>query len=266
MQEIHPGKPRELHRTTQKRRIHLDTFNENGYDSGRPASARRPITHSTQGGIARKPVASALFVLGLVAALGPGTAGRVEAAPVTHTDLKTQLNSIKTKVNGIQTQAGALQTTVDGIQTQLDQIPPAWSQTLPAVERFVLVLGAAAVLDKETGLVWEQAPDATSRNWFSAQASCNRRAVGGRKGWRLPVVQELASLVDPSISPGPTLPAGHPFTNVQSSSYWSATTLASNTSAAWAVSLSVGLLDIVDKGDVNFVWCVRGGHGGPDAQ
>lgn len=207
-------------------------------------------THSTQGGIARKPVASALFVLGLIA----GMAGRVEGAEVRHADLQTQLNSVET--------------TVDRVQTHLDQIPPAWSQTLPADERFVLVLGGAAVLDKETGLVWEQSPDDTAnRIWRSAQSFCNIRTVGNRKGWRLPVLQELASLVDPSISfPGPTLPVGHPFSNVQSSNYWSATTLADSTSFAWFVNLTAGGVFDDLKDLSHFVWCVRGGYGGPDAQ
>ncbi len=33
------------------------------------------------------------------------------------------------------------------------QTQPSWDQVLPASERFVLVMGGAAVLDKETGLV-----------------------------------------------------------------------------------------------------------------
>ncbi len=93
---------------------------------------------------------------------------------VQHTDLQTQLNAI---------------------QSQLEQIPPVWSQDLPAAERFVLVLGGAAVLDKETGLVWEQAPNSDQASWLAAQPFCNDRTVGNRKGWRLPTVQELASLV-----------------------------------------------------------------------
>jgi hypothetical protein len=57
------------------------------------------------------------------------------------------------------------------LQTVLDafsRIPPTWSQTLPTADRFVLVMGGAGVLDKETGLVWEQSPDnteTTSETW-----------------------------------------------------------------------------------------------------
>lgn len=40
----------------------------------------------------------------------------------------------------------------------LDQIPPTWSHTMPAAQRFEVVFDGEAVLDKETGLVWEQSP------------------------------------------------------------------------------------------------------------
>ena len=46
----------------------------------------------------------------------------------------------------------------------LDEIPPTWSQKLPAAQRFTIVLDGEAVLDKETGLVWEKSPDATLEN------------------------------------------------------------------------------------------------------
>ena len=41
-----------------------------------------------------------------------------------------------------------------GLSTDL-----GWSQILPAATRFQLVMGGAAVLDRETGLVWEQSPE-----------------------------------------------------------------------------------------------------------
>ena len=196
-----------------------------------------------------KPVSSHLLVLGLVALLGHFTAIRVEADGVPQ-----QISKLQTTVNGIETK-------VDDVQTTVDNIPPAWSQTLPAAQRFVPVLGGAAELDKETGLVWEQSPATTIHTWLAARFECTSRTVGGRKGWRLPSVHELASLVDPNNPGGnPDLPPGHPFSsNVQSSGYWSATSLASLATSAWFVNLGTGGVGSVDKTDALFVWCVRGG-------
>ena len=72
--------------------------------------------------------------------------------------------------------------------------------------------------------------------WGDAISHCYRLEVGGRRGWRLPTIEELASLVDTS-QPAPTLPAGNPFSNVQSFVYWSATTT-HNTSVAWNVNFA----------------------------
>jgi hypothetical protein len=80
-------------------------------------------------------------------------------------------------------------------------------------------------------------------------------------GWRLPSVHELASLVDPNNPGGnPALPLGHPFSNVKSETYWSATSVVNAASVAWGVffgnSPGTGVFNKVD----NFnVWCVRGG-------
>lgn len=142
---------------------------------------------------------------------------------------------------------------------------PSWDQTLPSSTRFIVLsnMGSAAVLDRETGLVWEKSPDPTVRIWQSAQIHCNQKTVGNRKGWRLPTLQELASLVDgdPANTSSPRLPLGHPFSNVQSSFYWSATTFANNTSGAWFVFFFNGVGSLGDKSDSLFVWCVRGGQG-----
>jgi hypothetical protein len=136
---------------------------------------------------------------------------------------------------------------------------PTWDQILPASERFVLVMGGAAVLDKETGLVWEQNPT-TEDFWARAVADCAVKQVGNRSGWRLPTIQELASLVDPTQA-GPSLPSGHPFSNVQPRFYWSATTNAVKASLAWGVVFDVGSVGLDDKTITYDVWCVRGGQG-----
>ena len=60
----------------------------------------------------------------------------------------------------------------------LDEIPPTWSQKLPAAQRFVIVLDGAAVLDKETGLVWEKSPDTTERDWLPPFFIATRKLWG----------------------------------------------------------------------------------------
>ena len=146
----------------------------------------------------------------------------------------------------------------------LDEIPPTWSQKLQcdttACPRFELVMGGAAVLDKETGLVWERSPDTSTRTWNSACIHCYTREIANRKGWRLPTVEELASLVDNDNS-NPALPTGHPFNVLQSDYYWSSTTRAGNTGFAWDVGFGNGVLSGYDKSAPDCVWCVRGGHG-----
>lgn len=89
---------------------------------------------------------------------------------------------------------------------------PSWNQILPANTRFIVLtnMGNAAVLDNETGLVWEQSPSITSFPWTwngttSAATHCNALTTGGRLGWRLPSLQELASLWYPTVN-NPTLP------------------------------------------------------------
>ena len=119
-----------------------------------------------------------------------------------------------------------------------------------------------AVLDKETGLVWEQSPSTATRTWFQALNDCYNKNVGGRKGWRLATIEELASLVEPGNPPGgPDLPPGNPFDDVQSTVYWSATTLADSTAFARDVSFGDGVVGSFDKTSSLFVWCVRGGQG-----
>lgn len=152
-----------------------------------------------------------------------------------------------------------------GMATQVEAAAAEWSQKIPGAKRFKLVLDDAAVLDKETNLVWEQSPSTSIFTWVDALSHCYVLEVGGRKGWRPPTIEELGSLVDTSNS-SPALPTGHPFTltrGQEAGRYWSATTDASHaaTVAAWRVSLHVGFVDFFDKPSSVFVWCVRGGQG-----
>jgi hypothetical protein len=149
---------------------------------------------------------------------------------------------------------------------------PSWDQQLQCdtpstCPRFIVLSNwyNAAVLDRETGLVWEQSPSTSTFNWLDAQGHCNEVDAGGRKGWRLPTLQELSSLVEADqVVP---LPSGHPFSNVQLSLYWSATTYAGDATFAWNVDFEQGggghAFHFYSKniGSILSVWCVRGGHG-----
>jgi len=137
---------------------------------------------------------------------------------------------------------------------------PAWDQKLPAATRFVVLTNwnSEAVLDKETGLVWERSPADDFHSWAEARLHCTSRETGTRKGWRLPSIHELASLLHP-LHAVPALPAGHPFLTVQSVNYWSATTVAHTPSDAWLVEFSVSEVFTREKFLLNRAWCVRGG-------
>jgi hypothetical protein len=138
---------------------------------------------------------------------------------------------------------------------------PSWDQTLPATTRFIVLsnFASVAVLDRETGLVWERGPGPISLNWVDASSHCVGLSLGGRKGWRLPTVQDLASLIDPTQL-NPALPPGHPFF-VLFAHYWSATD-ARDPQIAWSVDFGNGNMDMTPKvNPINFAWCVRGGPG-----
>ena len=138
---------------------------------------------------------------------------------------------------------------------------PSWNQTLSSNWRFVVLtnMNSQAVLDKETGLVWEKSPSTDEMEWASALIYCYGLNLGGRGGFRLPTVEELRSLVDPNKS-NPPLPAGHPFDNVQVNIYWSSTIYANDTTSAFTVFMSNGMASAGPKSFPHYVWCVRGGH------
>jgi hypothetical protein len=147
--------------------------------------------------------------------------------------------------------------------TDLPGLRQSRDQTLPVAQRFVIppAFNGEAVLDKDTGLVWEKSPQKATARWSAARRICTEKNVGGRKGWRLPSLPELRSLVDPSVAPpGPTLPPGHPFLAVQSAVYWSETRVGDNPSGAWAVHFGLGGGSVfINWAHGVQLWCVHGG-------
>jgi hypothetical protein len=150
--------------------------------------------------------------------------------------------------------------TKDGTQASVTQ---NWDRNLATTARFTVLAEFvnAAVRDNNTGLVWEQQPDATNRPWTgvattSASSYCASKIVGGTAGWRLPSMVELKSVQDPSL-PAPFVPLSI-FTGVQSAPYWSSTLVGWDSSLAWHVYFHTGLVDEEPITSTNLAWCVRG--------
>jgi hypothetical protein len=136
----------------------------------------------------------------------------------------------------------------------------SWDEIISSPSRFKLVMSDAAVLDRETGLVWERTPVTGKLVWNLARGGCYKREVANRFGWRLPTIEELSSLVDNGNS-NPSLPAGHPFNIQLDNPYWTTTSVAWFTTYAYTVRFSNGNINEDPKGSSCYYWCVRGGHG-----
>jgi len=128
--------------------------------------------------------------------------------------------------------------------------------------------GDGTVTDNLTGLIWLKDADCFgAQTWANALVAANTLNSGEcglsddsiEGGWRLPQVRELHSLVDFG-NYNPALPAGYPFSGVQPSSYWSATTNAYYPDGAWYVNLPGGSVNNYLKTNGYYVWPVRDGQ------
>jgi len=170
--------------------------------------------------------------------------------------------------------AGDLQPSAPPAPTMktLNEIPPSWSQTLPGASRYTLVLNDDAVLDKETGLVWQQDPAAVLRTWNQAIQRCYDAGTGRRAGWRLPTVSEMGSLFG-DWDGSHAISAGHPFSIPDLNNcagvvcqFWTSTSVENDVTKAYTVRIEIisgtwRAADAENKTDDFRAWCVRGGSG-----
>ena len=152
----------------------------------------------------------------------------------------------------------------------LDDSPVVWDRVLSSNDgadschssRYLCVMGGAGVLDRETGLVWEQAPSSAGQHWYSSVRYCQGALIGGRYGWRLPSIEEARSLLDGTG----ILPAGV-FSNVQAGHYyWSASAeIAGPVLQALLIRFDAVAPNLsAESGEfaaTRHAWCVRGGPG-----
>ncbi|MCA9472992.1 MAG: DUF1566 domain-containing protein [Nitrospirales bacterium] len=143
-------------------------------------------------------------------------------------------------------------------------LDPPMSGTLSDTQRFVVVMDGMGVLDNETGLTWQLSPITTTKNWSEARVQCIvNTAISNRRGWRLPAINELSSLLD-TANTNPALPTGHPFTNIVNGIYWSISTNPDNPAEAWWANLGTGAVLLSHKWNNQYhTICVRGGSPGP---
>ncbi|MGH7257321.1 MAG: DUF1566 domain-containing protein [Nitrospiraceae bacterium] len=122
-------------------------------------------------------------------------------------------------------------------------------------QRFTLVLEGQAVADSKTGLIWEQEPDRIHDVWDASAARCATKTIGGRKEWRAPSVDELKTLIDLDQR-DPSLPLGHPFSNIKSEIYWTSTPHLQDDILAWQISFFSGQAVTDQKSGMRRMWCV----------
>ena len=116
------------------------------------------------------------------------------------------------------------------------------------------------VRDRLTGLAWARRADPGGEPVAWQEALDRVSAWNDEHGtaqlvWRLPTINELASLVDCDAH-SPALPAGHPFIGLQDG-YWSATTSFFECDWAWVLYLDKGACGVGHKpGRTFFLWPV----------
>jgi len=134
----------------------------------------------------------------------------------------------------------------------------------PGPQRFVTVLNGGAYCDQKTGIVWERSPTGGFSDWAGAVSHCATLQLGGYKGWALPMREQLASLLDVNsilcLGGGLCLPDGHPFQNIHSAGYWTASTTSGTPTFGWLVNFSFGSALVMKLDTKGLAWCVRTGQ------
>lgn len=94
-------------------------------------------------------------------------------------------------------------------------------------------------------------------SWAAAKTYCANLSLAAATGWRLPWLEDLFSLVDPTVAPpGPTLDL-LAFPNTPGEVFWSASPDVNADNLAWAVTFQIG--DNVGRLKTDPLWvrCVR---------
>ncbi|MDC0681277.1 Lcl C-terminal domain-containing protein [Sorangium atrum] len=128
------------------------------------------------------------------------------------------------------------------------------------------VVSPGEVMDRYTGLVWQQGYSPATMAWAEAEGYCATLDLNGH-AWRLPSIRELATLVDeaqvaPSINR--TMFPDTQYGSRSNDWYWSSHAAVGNAAAAWALNFDDGFtgFNAGESGKWNYftaawVKCVR---------
>ena len=116
------------------------------------------------------------------------------------------------------------------------------------------------VTDNLTGLTWIRLLDNTQRTWEESLAYATGLNRCGYSNWRLPNINELASMIhngEPDIAVWLNTSPPDYFIGLESWSYWSSTTDRAARGAAMVVDLWYGSITNRSKGGYYYAWPVR---------
>jgi hypothetical protein len=120
--------------------------------------------------------------------------------------------------------------------------------------------GDDTVTDNNTKLMWTKSAGAGDGHfdYWKSVDYCDGLELAHHNDWRLPPLSELKSLVDKSQKHPPTLPPGHPFTNVLLVPGYFTTTNYYNLDAVWSVDFKYGFSGGgLEVGLDGSTWCDR---------
>ena len=97
---------------------------------------------------------------------------------------------------------------------------------------------ADEVRDIGTGLRWQRKPPGKSLTFDAARSYCHRLTLGGAKGWRVPTLGELLTLID-ERAPAPMID-GQAFPRTSGEPFWTSSAFANGNELAWYVRFDRG--------------------------
>lgn len=129
--------------------------------------------------------------------------------------------------------------------------------------------GNGTITDLNTSLMWQKCTNGqtgldcasgsvTAMNWSTALNTCNSLSLGSKSAgqWRLPSIQELATIVSTSTNSPAILTTFFPGTSSATLGYYSSTSYINFPTYAWLIKFGDGTVDATQKTNSSYVRCV----------